>query len=940
MNQVITGMATFSVTGPNLSKTASVEYTLGAYRIGLVAAQNANPNFQVTWNSALAADGNSQVEVTARDYLDNIIFQDIRPITLSNFGNSAAAPLAPALTGQVPLVLSAYDKTHFPAYWQIFLDGEILPGVSGLLFSDQDGVHSNSRATTLDTTLYPNGRHEFHFALHSNDYPAPAGGSSGLDFRGMVTQNVNINNGRALMEILPNYLFVYTPVSTGVQLTCARAYTDGYRDSCSAPAYSVAPETSSPGVHVSASGLIFASQEGYGDILVADSGKIAMVHVWVRNTPGLPQFQDSGKMGTTYLPGKSLYVVAPFQLTPGLLLSDPQLTAETKRAGVNTLNQGMFQETSDITTPFATWKQNFDVAAFASSYAWSAANGFRVLGSGDDIVRRPGFEGMWISTWPSAPQAVQYAMQTFAQSGAGLAVDVIDESSLFWGSNPSPVGLIGSAHSFQSAACSGAQCSFQWPSLLGTSESLFHDALSAGRTFVLGGSSALATPPGRAATITGITGSTVNVTLPNSLAGAQTFTSATAPSLDFLWFSGLTSCPGSNNAMCNPPLANSLLTDIASWLRTASATVPISWPPLGTAPPSVQGNWMKAGGISDYASHYWDSTQQRRTYIFGMGARETQSSMLAAFLSRQSLVNINRPQLLEQSMAGIDYLKFSPSGVAAYTPPKDQLVHVGETPRAVVSGIMTAAAAGTAGVKVYKFDESFLARSNDTGTGIEVESDGGPSTGEILNWRAMGFAAATLTKSLQEFVLGQPVNSPYLGRNIVTGARLGTNGNLLFVVNTWDSSRNIPVNLSAYRTGNSVLRYRVTDTGIKLSSLGDVTTDAPTLAAGESALYLFPKTTTVTGIDTVNFQPDTAGTRAILRTNYLYSQNTAGFGDSVDCSSGCSVTVDRKLGDAFYTYAILDSSGAEQCRALPQLVPMGRSVTLATGALSRNPVCQ
>ena len=278
-NQTISGDLTLSVSGTGFLKAASVEYTLGTYRIARVAAQASNPNFQITWKSALASDGNSQIEVVARDYLDNIIFQDIRPVTLSNFGNTAAMPLPASLTGSVPVVLNAYDKLHNPAYWQVFLDGEILPGTTGLLFSDQDGTRSNSRTTTLDTTLYPNGRHELHFAFHSNDYPAASSSTASLDFRGMVTQNVTIDNGRALMEILPNYLFVYTPVSTGIQLTCGRAYTDGSKDGCGAPTYSVNTSTSSPGIQVSASGVVFGSQEGYGDIQVTDSGKSALVHV-------------------------------------------------------------------------------------------------------------------------------------------------------------------------------------------------------------------------------------------------------------------------------------------------------------------------------------------------------------------------------------------------------------------------------------------------------------------------------------------------------------------------------------------------------------------------------------------------------------------------------------------------------------------------------------
>ena len=55
-----------------------------------------------------------------------------------------------------------------------------------------------------------------------------------------------------------------------------------------------------------------------------------------------------------------------------------------------------------------------------------------------------------------------------------------------------------------------------------------------------------------------------------------------------------------------------------------------------------------------------------------------------------------------------------------------------------MSGILTAAALGTAGVKIYKYDTSYLARYNDPGDGAEFESDGAPSTGEIFNWQAHG----------------------------------------------------------------------------------------------------------------------------------------------------------------------------------------------------------
>ncbi len=661
-NQTVTGNLTLSIAGTNLTKAASVEYSIGSNRIARVPAQSGNPTFQTTWNSALASDGVSQIEITVRDYLDNVFFQDVRTVTLNNYGNSATAPLSNSVSGSVPVSLNAYDKAHFPAYWQVFLDGEILPGTSGLLFTDLGGVHSNARSTTLDTTMYPNGKHEFHFAFHSNDYPAASSGV-GTDFRGMVTQNVSVDNGRALMEILPNYLFVYTPTSTGVQLSCARAYTNGDKDSCLAPAYSVVPTTSSPGVLVTSSGMVTGSQEGYGDILVSDSGKSATVHVWIRNVSGIPHFQAAGNYGTSYLAGKSLFLIAPFQLSPDLLSANAQLTSDTKRAGVNTLNRGIYLPNSDISRTFDSWKQNFDSLFFASAYAWSVTNGFRVLGSGDDIVRRPGWEGTWIANWPSAPQAVAYAMNVFTQSGAGVSVDVVDESSLLWGTNPTPIGLIGTPHAFQSGTCVATVCTFSWPSLTSSQEYLYHDNLAVGRTFTLGGTSALATPVGKANIVTAVNGGTVTFTSPVAISSSQLFNPAATPNLDFQWFSGSTNCAG--NVTCNPPLPNTMLSNVSSWLHSAAASVPLSWPTAGVAAPYVQGNWMKAGGVSDYASHYWDSNQQRLTYVFGMGAREAQNSMLSAFLSRQAFISVTRPQIIPQSMeilAGRSFDLHAPNG--------------------------------------------------------------------------------------------------------------------------------------------------------------------------------------------------------------------------------------------------------------------------------------
>jgi len=935
-NQTFSGNVTLSLSGSSLLKAASVEYLIGSNRIARVAAQPLNPFFQYSWNSALASDGNSQIDITARDYLDNILFQEARPIVINNYGNAAAASLAGQLSGPVPFTLTGYDSIHFPAYWQVFIDGEIAPGSSGLLFSDHDGVHQNARTAVLNTTLYPNGRHELHYAFHSNDYPQESASAADLDFRGMATQNVNIDNGRAFMDVVSNYLFVYTTVSAGVQLTCVRVYTNGDRDPCATPSFAMDPLNSSPGIQVSANGIVTGSQEGYGDVVVGDSGKSTAVHVWVRNDPGLPHFQDGGTMATTYQAGKSLFAIAPFQLGPDQLQADSTLLAETRRAGINTLNRGIYLPNGDLNRSFDNWKQSFD-SIFPASWAWSLANGFHVLGAGDDMVRRPGWEATWIANWPASQPAIQYAMQKFSQSGAALALDVVDESSALWGSNPTPVGRIGLPHSLQSVTCA-ASCTAYWPSLNDPAEFTYHDPLLLNNTFVLAGDPGLATPVSSSYRIKSLGGAQFTFDLPTTTAETRTFDAITSPNLEYLWFSGSVSCQG--GILCNPPLPNSVLSAVAGWLRAAPSAVAISWPPSGVSLPFVHKNWMGNGSISDYASHYWDSNQQRRTYKFGVGVRENQNSMLTAFLGRQTSVNFDHPQIIQQSMMGISYLKYAAAGVSGFSPPADKLLHVGNTPQSVVSGIFTAAAAGTAGVKLYRFDTDASDRTRNAGNGSGFEAGASPASGETRNWQAMGYASSVLTKAVQDYILGQPVSSPALGRNIITGARQGVNGNLLLVVNGWDGTRTLPIDFSPFRTGNPVLRYRVTDTGIKIQSLPDGRGETVVLSAGESAIYLFPRIAAIPGVEAVVFQPDTTGLPSIVRTSYLYSQNTQAYGDPVDCSSGCTVNIDRKLGDAFYSYSVLGADGTLQCQSAPLLLPLSGKVTLATGLQTRGAVCR
>src|SRR5207249_2213733 len=113
---------------------------------------------------------------------------------------------------------------------------------------------------------------------------------------------------------------------------------------------------------------------------------------------------------------------------------------------------------------------------------------------------------------------------------------------------------------------------------------------------------------------------------------------------------------------------------IADWLRTATPHIPVSWPALGIAPPTVHGAWMgKASKVSDFASHYWDSLQPGRTYSWGSGITERVSWMRRAFYRRQECVLPHRPQLMLDSISS-DYYRKKTLGTSFYTPPQDILL--------------------------------------------------------------------------------------------------------------------------------------------------------------------------------------------------------------------------------------------------------------------------
>jgi hypothetical protein len=890
-SQAVSGTVQLTLSG-DLSKVASVCYKLGNYRF----AYSTQSPFSAYWNSALASDGNSQIEAVVYDAFGGVLSDTFTPVVLANYGNKAEVlngGLPGTMTGQVTLKLHAYDSVHYPAYWTSAIDGEILTP----LYTDQAGKNDNSVSQPIDTTIYPNGLREFYFAFHSNDFNNPSPPPGNENYRGMVMQYVDIENGRTFMDVVARYLHVYTSVGGSVALGCSRTYTNGDQDACLAPQWVANDPTV---VSIDASGNLQGLKEGYTDVTLTEGGKTTAIHAWVKNDPGLPHFTANGGMSTTYTAGQSTFIVAPFLLASNYVSADPNLLAEVRRAGINTLTQGMYINSSDMTTSFVAWLSGYNTTVLPSMQ-YAAANGFRVIGTGDNIARNIGVEAYRSMNWPSAKQAIQYAFQQFALSGTAVSVEMIDEAGFLWGPNPTPPGLLGAANSMQSIACAASSCTVTWPNLTDNS---YHDVISNGLTFSLTGNPALNSPVGTTYTVQNATANTFTFTPAAPV--TRTFTQQTDPATEFEWFARANTCSG---APCVPLMPDSSLATITSWAKSASPTVPVSFPAGGTVNPPDQRNWIGQGSLSDYASQYWDTGQLRPTYVFGKGIRESNYWMLNAYYQRQPYMQLNRPQLMLIGISDNAYVKNSPVGTDGYNPPVDQLVNVGVVPKTVASTMFSAVAAGAAGLRLYQFETSDDHQAEVAGgPGGSYQTGAAPSYGAVNLWRGMGYGGALLTNVLQPYVLSPPASSPAFGRNIVTGVRKSANGTMLIIVNGWDNSRTISVDFTPYKFGFGATRYRVNDSYIYTSLLPDSNGESISMASGETLVYIFPNSNAPSGLDSVAFLPvpPVGNSRMAVTYNYLYQQNVVAFGTSVDCTAGCMIPVDRRIGDVFFQYTLID----------------------------------
>jgi len=827
-NETIHGTYTFVAVSKPIASIATVEFALGSKLLGIAHT----PLFQIRWNTAYASDGNFALQLLGKDSRGKIISTVEQLFSIDNHGNSLSVKepdLSHILKGVVKLTILGEDRLYYPALWLVNVDGEPV----NVGYTDNSGISANSVTLTLDTTKYANGEHELYIAMHSNTWPSGhPEHKSWRNWRAGFERVVNFQNGHNLMDISANYLHVYVHPGEVVLLGCRRLFTDGTPETCQAPSYS----SSDPRViAVSASGRAKAgNQEGFATITVAENKKTTHVYAWVKKQLVIPNFTDGGRMSTSYMPGESFFVVAPFALSARDVMSQPTLLWQLKQAGVNTLSEGFYQNPRNLQATYLDWVRNYN-ANVAPEWDFARIHHFHVLATGDEVCRDIGGEAWWTLNWLPAKTAVQYAMQKLAASGVAIGVDMVDEVSMMWGSTPSPPGQIGGPKSFESVSCSAGKCTVRWPdNPVNSARSPF------GTSFALTGSRVLAldTPRDHMFTATNIAADSFDFVAAGPVNGS--FTRNNDPGLTFLWWAGrFSGCP---KEPCDPPVPNDALLRITTWLRNTKPRVPLSWPPLGQSPASVQAAWMGPNSISDYASDYWVPLNSAHTYTWSAGVQEWNHGMRQAFYERQSVLMLDRPQLLLDSVAGPFYTKKT-EGASYYSPVKDDLEQPGASGATIVSSMMTAAALGAAGVRLYFFENTDEERGRaNAKLGAMLQTGVNPTSTDPLvreNWRAISYAGNAL-KMLAPYLFGEAQSSPAYGRNIMTSVRQGSNGRMLMIVNDNDWPRSIRIDFRPYSRGKSIVKYTISDGGTTKTGIADSTDETVTLGPGESAVYLFP----------------------------------------------------------------------------------------------------
>jgi hypothetical protein len=287
-----------------------------------------------------------------------------------------------------------------------------------------------------------------------------------------------------------------------------------------------------------------------------------------------------------------------------------------------------------------------------------------------------------------------------------------------------------------------------------------------------------------------------------------------------------------------PPIPDSAFTTVMTIVNSVPNRVPITWPVIGWTGAGPAHNWMGDPTMADFASHYWTYLDWHEPYPTGSSVSETWNAIQTAVRSRLAVTQMQTPQMQQVSLTGPFYTKRTTG--SQYAPGVDLLQAGSISPESIAFSILYAAAAGMAGVRGYAYDFAHWKdqRANSPVGSGNIQTGADPFAVGVERWQAMS-AAFNLIKTIEPYLLQPMMNAEDLGPTIVTGVRSGTNSRLFMALNSLDISQTVAVDLTPYKQGATLDRYRVVGGQSSHVSMSVANSDSVTLAPGETVVWVF-----------------------------------------------------------------------------------------------------
>jgi hypothetical protein len=239
------------------------------------------------------------------------------------------------------------------------------------------------------------------------------------------------------------------------------------------------------------------------------------------------------------------------------------------------------------------------------------------------------------------------------------------------------------------------------------------------------------------------------------------------------------------------------ITKFMSWINAVPGRPWISWPVDGCGSLVKFQNWQT---VSDFSTVYWS------THCFSSSAYPNTTTLADDVLWMEDRLNAvrqfvikDRPSLLETIVAG-------ESLTSPHLPPSDV---AGQAIYSVISGY--------AGFRAYTYS-GLQGRNSD-------------------NFQALA-SANHLLEVLQPHILQPNVSPPNLSPDIITGAKIGPNGNALIALNTSSADQYVNVPLTSFSQGGIVMRYRLTGASLRADCLDKIVQDSVTFGPNEAIVWV------------------------------------------------------------------------------------------------------